>query len=333
MACPTGRAGASVWTGGTAAQPASVKMTSVAGESQRRAGAEKMEWFCIGFIFAFAIVALGSGTNTPSSHPDPHSAMSTLLSELDRLYGPQRPNIPGPKDTAPNLVAPDGRVRALVLELGKPADWSLLGTVWRGVQADLELPAPAIAVSGIDAYQLWFSLAEPVSVLQAGAFLEALQVRYLGLVAPGRLSKWPRVDSSNPSHIQHAMLVPALQQATGRWSAFVAPDLAAIFAEEPWLDLPPNPEAQAKVLARLECVKPAAFNAALEQLTGGNGAKTSEMATIAKLDESPPAGPETPALEPTSNHLDARRFLLSVMNDKAVELRLRIKAAKALLLR
>lgn len=257
--------------------------------------------------------------------------MSTLLSELDRLYGPQRPNIPGPQDIAPNLIAPDGRVRALVLELGKPADWSLLGTVWRGVQADLELPAPAIAVSGIDAYQLWFSLAEPVSVLQAGAFLEALQVRYLGLVAPGRLSKWPRVDPSNPSHIQHAMLVPALQQATGRWSAFVAPDLAAIFAEEPWLDLPPNPEAQAKVLARLECIKPAAFQAALQQLGPGSGVQTAAPTSISQESETLSASRkfQTPALPGHSQ--TPKEFLLGVMNDKTIELPLRIGAAKALL--
>ena len=30
--------------------------------------------------------------------------------------------------------------RALVLELARPADWGQLAAVWRGVQADLELP-------------------------------------------------------------------------------------------------------------------------------------------------------------------------------------------------
>jgi hypothetical protein len=118
----------------------------------------------------------------------------------------------------------------------------IASTVWRGVQTDLELPAPAIAVSGVDGYQLWFSLAEPVSVAQASAFLEALRGRYLSQVAPGRLAMRPAVDAASPDNIRHALLVPALQPATGQWSAFVAPDLAAIFAEEPWLDLPPNPD-------------------------------------------------------------------------------------------
>ena len=60
----------------------------------------------------------------------------------------------------PSLVTPGGRVRALVLELGRPADWDALLAVWQGVQADLALPAPTIAVSGTDAYQLWFSVAQ-----------------------------------------------------------------------------------------------------------------------------------------------------------------------------
>ena len=259
--------------------------------------------------------------------------MSTLQSELDRLYCPHDRNSPDPEAAEPGLIAPDGRVRALVLELARPADWSLLGTVWRGVQTDLELPAPAIAVSGIDAYQLWFSLAEPISIPQAGAFLDALCVRYLGLVAPGRLSQWPCVDASSPTPIQHALLVPALHQATGRWSAFVAPDLAAIFAEEPWLDLAPNPEAQAKVLARLECIKPAALHAALEQMKSGHGAKTSEMAFISVEKTGVPPNREILPPELSDNHREARGFLLSVMNDKTVELHLRIEAAKALLLR
>ena len=43
--------------------------------------------------------------------------------------------------------------------------------------------------------------------------------------------------------------VPQLQAETGRWSAFVAPDLAAVFGDEPVLDIPPGDEAQAELLA------------------------------------------------------------------------------------
>jgi hypothetical protein len=219
----------------------------------------------------------------------------------------------------------------MVLELARPADWPMLSALWRGVQTDLEFPAPAIAVSGVDAYQLWFSLAEPVSVAQARAFLEALRLRYLGLVAPERISMRPSVDASMSSKIQHAMLVPALQPATGRWSAFVAPDLAAIFSEEPWLDLPPNPEAQAKVLSRLECIKPAVFQAILERLSPVVRTATSPMTSVADETDGSQADPEVKASAPHGNSLDPKGFLLGVMNDKTIELHLRIEAAKALL--
>ena len=257
--------------------------------------------------------------------------MSTLQTELDRLYRPHQRHSPDPQRTEPGLITPDGRVRALVLELGRPADWTVLSVLWRGVQTDLELPEPAIAVSGIDAYQLWFSLAEPVSALQAGAFLESLRVRYWSQVAPARVSKWPWVDASNPANIKHALLAPALHQATGRWSAYVAPDLAAIFAEEPWLDLAPNPEAQAKVLSRLECIKPAVFQAALEQLSPGSGVQTSAPTLIHDEKTGDPLSRKTQAPASPGNGPGPKDFLLRVMNDQTVELHLRIEAAKALL--
>jgi hypothetical protein len=231
--------------------------------------------------------------------------MITLQSELDRLYNPFAPDSRHTLGAATDLIAPDGRVRALVLTLARPADWALMSVLWRGVQTDLELPAPAIAVSGIDAYQLWFSLAEPVSLAQATAFLELLRLRYLEQVEPGRLAIQPCGDAANPGSVQHAVLPPTLHQDTNRWSAFVAPDLAAIFSEEPWLDLTPNPDAQAKVLSRLESITPAGFQAAMALLGSGNGVTT--------------AG-QTP-----------KGFLLGVINDTTVELHLRIDAAKALL--
>ena len=257
--------------------------------------------------------------------------MSTLPAELNRLYHAHAHPTSNPPGAEPGLIAPDGSVRALVLELARPADWALLSTVWRGVQTELELPAPAIAVSGVDGYQLWFSLAEPVSVAQASAFLEALRGRYLGQVAPSRLALRPAVDATLPGNTRHARPVPALQPATGHWSAFVAPDLAAIFAQEPWLDLPPNPEAQAKVLARLECIKPAAFQAALEQLRPALKAETTPLPAVASEKADRPASPAVPAPAAPGSSLDPKGFLLSVMHDQTVALPLRIEAAKALL--
>ena len=257
--------------------------------------------------------------------------MSTLPAELDRLYRSYERNIQNPHGAEPGLIAPDGTVRAMVLELARPADWTTLSTLWRGVQTDLELPAPAIAVSGIDGYQLWFSLAVPASVAQARSFLESLRLRYLSLIAPERIGMMPAVDAAMPGQIQHAMWVPALQPATGRWSAFVAPDLAAIFSEEPWLDLPPNPDAQAKVLSRLECIKPAVFHAILERLSPVVRSETSPMTSVADETDGNHTNPEVKASAPHGNSLDPNGFLLGVMNDKMIELHLRIEAAKALL--
>lgn len=257
--------------------------------------------------------------------------MNTLQAELDRLYFARGRDVQKHQAAEPGLVAPDGSVRAMVLELGRPADWTLLASVWRGVQTDLELPAPAIAVSGIDAYQLWFSLAEAASVAQARALLESLRLRYLSGVAPGRISMMPGVDATSPGQIQHALLVPALQPATGRWSAFVAPDLAAIFSEEPGLDLPPNPEAQAKVLSRLECIKPAVFQAALERLNPVVKPQTLPSKSVAGERAGSQASKDIKASALPGDNLDPKRFLLGVMNDQTVELPLRIEAAKALL--
>jgi hypothetical protein len=257
--------------------------------------------------------------------------MSTLQAELDRLYLAHNPSIQNPHGGEPGLIAPDGTVRAMVLELARPADWTLLSTLWRGVQTDLELPAPAIAVTGIDGYQLWFSLAEPTSVPQAAGFLEALRGHYLSLVAPARIVMIPSVDAASPGNIRHAKLVPAQQSATGHWSAFVAPDLAAIFSEDPWLDLAPNPDAQASVLSRLECIKPAVFQAALEQLSPVVRTVTAPMTSVEGERNGSQGNPEVIATSLHKSSPDPKGFLLGVMNNHAIELHLRIEAAKALL--
>jgi hypothetical protein len=236
--------------------------------------------------------------------------MNTLQAEHHRLYC-----------AAPSaLLAPDSRVRALVLEVTGPSVWTALSQVWRGVQSELELPASAIAVNGVDGYQLWFSLVAAVESALAGVFLEGLRKRYLADVVPSRVRLWPTPDTAAPEGWRHATLVPALQASTQHWSALVAPDLAAIFEEEPWLDLTPSAEAQASVLAGLQSIKPAQFQRALEMLR--------------LVDPAPaPAPAEAPQVSaPTAFEArEPRAFLLEVMNNPGVPLQLRMEAAKALL--
>lgn len=237
--------------------------------------------------------------------------MNRLQSELQRLY-----LLPAPHS---GLVSERGELRAMVLELARPADWEALSRVWRGVQEDLDLPAPAIAVSGTDGLQLWFSLQQPVSSPRAAALLSLLQSRYLPGIAPARLRAMP----SATAPAWQAALVPAQQAATENWSAFVAPDLAPVFADTPWLDIPPGIEGQADLLARLKPIKPAALDEAMQRLQPAD----------TPVPQTPQAPPSTPAGHGQPGDVDPRLFLQQVLNDGTVALALRIEAAKALLQR
>ena len=240
--------------------------------------------------------------------------MNRLHTELDRLY--LRGLVVAEGDAqAPSLVDARDRVRALILEVVQPAGWDALSEVWHGVQMELELPAPAIAVSGRDGLQLWFSLESSLPAGPAHAFLEALRSRFLPHVAASRVRLWP--TAAQPA--RHAALVPALQADTGNWSAFIAPDLVSIFSETPWLDVEPGEEGQSALLRGLESIKPAAFDAALAAMRASAPPVPAPASVVAV------AG-ATPAPED-----DPRRFLSRVMNDESVPLALRIEAAKALL--
>lgn len=254
--------------------------------------------------------------------------MSKLQTELHRLYLPKEAAEHQARTTESALIDQDGMVRAMVMELARPADWEALDIVWRGVQSDLELPAPAIAVSGTDGFQLWFSLAEPVEVGQAQAFLEGLRSRYWADIANKRLRLLPAADPEQPGQFRHADLVPGPRPGSGYWSAFVTPDLAPMFADTPWMDIAPGDDGQAAVLRRLVSISPTVFAAALKQLL----APTPDTPAADK----PPA-PSSEADQPSSSSdsvsgpLSPRQFLLQVMNDERAPLALRVEAAKALL--
>lgn len=269
--------------------------------------------------------------------------MNRLQAELQRLYLlPAPPPDPdgGELATRARLISPDGQVRALLLELARPADWAPLAAVWQGVQADLALPAPAIAVSGMDGYQLWFALAEPVGAGQAWTFLNGLRQRYLGQLAAARLRWWPASSETSDepalpdaAEPQRAPPLPGRQHSPGQWSAFIAPDLAPVFGTEPWLDLCPSPDAQADLLSRLQVMRPAAFAAALQRLAP----ESRPLQTGAHV-----PGPAAPQAGAAARPVPAaalaggpapgpRQFLLQLMNDPGAAMRLRIEAAKALL--
>lgn len=224
--------------------------------------------------------------------------MTKLQAQLHRLY------IGRPSDAS----VPSDVTRAVVLQITQPASWAEASRVWQGVQADLGLPAPAISVSGSDAYQLWFSWSEAVPTTQATAFAEALRQRYLPDLAAERIQSQP---------IQSDTRLPPFETQTEQWSAFVAPDLAPVFSDTPWLDIPPNEDGQAELLSRLDCIKPDELHAAWAQL------RPPIIGTVASS--------SSPSMVNVGDSISPKQFLLNVMNDESVPLALRIEAAKALL--
>lgn len=239
--------------------------------------------------------------------------MSRFDTEFARLYG-----LPDPADPAQMpMVTADGAVKALVLEIAQPAVWSDLSAVWHGTQSESELPAAAIAVSGTDGLQLWFSVSEPVSAVDATEFLTLLQRKYLSAVPAKRVRLFPSFGLEANEQIVHAARVPALQ-ASGNWSAFVSADLASIFGDEPWLDIPPSLDQQADILSRLKPMKVSQFHDTLGLLRGTPHPETPAVTSPA----SAPRGGAT---------MGPKAFLTAVMNDPAVALKDRIEAAKALL--
>ncbi len=250
-----------------------------------------------------------------------NTTSNRLTREFQRLYGPPDAVPPGPQ----------AGVRTLVLEVARPAEWRPLAAVWKGVQADLGLPAPAIAANGVDGLQLWFSLAEPLDAGQAHHFLDALRLCYLADVPLHRVA------------LTAATVPPALpaQQPTGgRWAVFLAADLAPMFEESPWLDGAPTAEGQAELLGRLDSIPAAPWAAAQAQL-----AASLQLQAQAGLQPSPQppsqSAPSAPAEAagasagpPTASPAQAaaQDFLLTVMRDETAALALRVEAAKALLM-
>lgn len=218
----------------------------------------------------------------------------------------------------PTTAAPAGLLRAAAIDVHRNAGWEAVAALWHAVQDDLDLPPPAVAINGVDGYQLWFSLAEPAPAAAVLGWLDALCQRYASAWPAKHFKLLPSPDATSPD----GPPVPPRPCGDGHWSAFVAPGLAPMFADEPWLDLTPSADAQADLLLPLRSIGPADWARA--------------VAHLAPTDAVPPdATPSAPTAAlavtalPTTD--DPRQFLLAVMNDPTVALALRIDAAKALL--
>lgn len=243
--------------------------------------------------------------------------MSRIDTETQRLF-----ELPAEGGAQRSLVRADGCVRSLVLAQTGPADWALLAPLWRGVQADLGWPAPAIAVNGRDAFELWFSLSVPLPWADAARLLAQLQRRYLGGLRPDRVRAWPSAKAAD-----EPPAVPPFAAGPQRWAAFVAPDLPAVFGDDPALDVEPGADAQAELLARQRSISDSELRQARAML------EADEPTVVAPpVFGDMPTRPLDGVMFGVGRFDDPRAFLLAVMNDEAVPLALRIEAAKGVLI-
>ena len=232
-------------------------------------------------------------------------AAETLISEIQRLfllpeqvwheqkgdsYYPAgklstailQQHLTGNKTIALNLVSTAGLTRTLVIDFdGVPhgkgeQHWDKLCEVANGLQTELGLPAPAVSVSGRKGYGLWISLEQPIPAATAQSFLHLIRKKYLAGVEAIDL----RPDTDKPTDAAQAVakLPPCLHRASGKWAAFITPEVGAIFSETPYLESPANLTAQAKLLAGIESASLMQIMQAitkLQQMVGG-GSKKSE---------------------------------------------------------
>lgn len=224
--------------------------------------------------------------------------MNRYASETRRLYGWDPAESGGPTTT-------DGASRAMVWVFPRPSAWPDVAEVWQGVQTVCGWPAPAIAVDGVGAYQLWFALVQAVTADQARTCLAQVLQRVCPHLPHERMGVYPG-DTS--------IRLPGGAVVAEQWSAFVAPDLAALFADTPWLDGPPNPDAQADLLCRFDPTPPTAWEALLQVPATG--------AAVAPVGDSGGL-----------RYTDPLVFLADVMNNPAADWMSRVEAAKALLAR
>ena len=288
--------------------------------------------------------------------------MNKLISALQRLYflqdqqwhsqslndggdlayaaeGPLTPaivtkSLAGELTVGLNLVSPAGMARAMVVSFARATDWEQVANLYQAVQDELDLPAPAVSVSGRKGYSLWFSLAEALPLAQIQAFLAALRLKYLADIPLAHLEL-------QPDALAIKTLAPARHNTTGKWSAFIDPSMGSMFIVEPGLEMAPILDRQAGMLAGLKSIKTANFQRALSILQAPSELDGEPALTLAEAAARLPTKVSRPPdladgyryskLGEGNTYADPRDFLLAVMNDSSVGVKQRIKAAKALL--
>ena len=241
-----------------------------------------------------------------------------LAAEWRRLYLLPDESWPDADDAVRNcrLLSAESTVRSLVIEFTRTGDWPVLASFYESLQIDEELPVQAIAVTP-SGYQLWLSLANPVSYAEARQFLLCLQAKYLAALPAGRVALLPDTASG----VSELPVIPNFNPESQKWVAFIDPGMGSMFIDEPGLDIAPNPERQADLLTSVKSISPQMFQRIVDE--------ASDLAIAPQ--PSCTARSVQDAAFPSTSFNDPREFLLLVMNSSQVTLSERIAAAKALL--
>lgn len=233
-----------------------------------------------------------------------------LTTELQRLYRLQ--------DTALTSTTDQTLVAAWVMELPQRLGWAKAIALWQTIQQEWDFPAPAIAVNGLDAYQLWLSLERPTAWASIQGWQHKLLQGHCTAQERASVRSWPL------PHPAAAIPQPA---PNGCWSAFIAPDLLGLFADEAGLDIPPSADAQADLLCRLRPIPWTDWQRAQATVVQtDNPQSTSTMASVPSSSSSAAVNANT-----CPHHEEARAFLRQVMHNPEVGWEWRIEAAKVLL--
>ena len=210
--------------------------------------------------------------------------MQKLIAELMRLYLPADAPPPavlerhllGQHNVPVGLTGANGLARAMMIPFRKAkglqgdAHWLRLCEVANALQESLGLPAPAVSISGGDAYYLWLSLATPVPADRAQTFLERLRDAY-----------FPEVEIAPDAVRAPVALPPCLHPRTGKWAAFIHPGMGASFADEPGLDMAPPQLGQAGFLEGLESIDEEQFERVFNALDAAHQSKAPAAPVLA----------------------------------------------------
>lgn len=182
--------------------------------------------------------------------------MQKLNTELKRLY------LATPEAAAAGLTRVISLAFRRLPEDAEDGHWERLCVMANALQTDLQLPAPAVSISGDGAYGLWLSLAQPVPLAQAREFAGLLWNAYCPALKPA-------ANGSASAPASALALPPRLDPASGKWAAFINPGLGASFAGDEGLEMQPPEAGQLALLERLESIAPEQFASALARLQPG----------------------------------------------------------------